>query len=234
MPTCNIRKNSYRGELLNRTKLIVWDECTMAHKNAFEAVNRCLQDIKGNQLLMGGVLLILSGDFRQTLPIVSRGTPVDEYMACIKSSVIWPRTLKFHLTRNMRAENDQQFAEELINIGEDLLQKDNNQQITLNNRLCTITNNVNELIDKVYPDLLNNYENDDWLCERALLAPTNEHINELNSLLLSKLPGEITTFTSLNTLVFKLHLFLIYFLLHYYVFKNNLLLYFIRNTMMTL
>lgn len=69
-PTCNISKTSNRGALLQQCKLIVWDEYTMSHKRAIEALNRSLQDIRGNQALMGGVVVLLAGDFRQTLPVI--------------------------------------------------------------------------------------------------------------------------------------------------------------------
>ncbi|GFV91767.1 ATP-dependent DNA helicase [Trichonephila clavipes] len=77
-PTCNISKNSARGVLLQQCKLIVWDECTMSHKRAIEALDRCLQDIQNNRKLMGGVVVLLAGDFRQTLPVIERGTAADE------------------------------------------------------------------------------------------------------------------------------------------------------------
>ena len=32
-PTCNISKSSGMGKVLQQCKLIIWDECTMAHKN---------------------------------------------------------------------------------------------------------------------------------------------------------------------------------------------------------
>ncbi|XP_061385228.1 uncharacterized protein LOC133320601 [Danaus plexippus] len=77
-PTCNISKSSARGALLQQCMLIVWDECTMSHKRAIEALDRCLQDIHSNRKLMGGVVVLLAGDFRQTLPIIERGTAADE------------------------------------------------------------------------------------------------------------------------------------------------------------
>ncbi|UYV81485.1 hypothetical protein LAZ67_20001335 [Cordylochernes scorpioides] len=43
---CNIRKNSDKASLLRSCKLLVWDECTMAHKIALEALDRTLQDIR--------------------------------------------------------------------------------------------------------------------------------------------------------------------------------------------
>ena len=40
MPFCNISKNSERGRLLQQCKLLVWDECTMSHERAIEALDR--------------------------------------------------------------------------------------------------------------------------------------------------------------------------------------------------
>ena len=48
---CAISVNSERAQLLRETSLIVWDEAPMAHRHAFEAVDRLLQDIMGNNKL---------------------------------------------------------------------------------------------------------------------------------------------------------------------------------------
>ena len=69
-PLCNISKGTGETKVLEECELIVWDECTMAHKQALEALDRTLQDIRGNGKRMGGVVLLLAGDFRQTLPII--------------------------------------------------------------------------------------------------------------------------------------------------------------------
>ncbi|UYV69864.1 hypothetical protein LAZ67_7001017 [Cordylochernes scorpioides] len=50
----NIRKNSDKASLLRSCKLLVWDECTMAHKIALEALDRTLQDIRDDPQPMGG------------------------------------------------------------------------------------------------------------------------------------------------------------------------------------
>jgi hypothetical protein len=52
-PFCNISKQSNFVEVLKDTKLIVWDEITMAHKGGVEALNRSLKDIRENKRLMG-------------------------------------------------------------------------------------------------------------------------------------------------------------------------------------
>lgn len=74
-PVCNITRSSARGQLLMRCKIIIWDECTMAHRKSLEALDKTLQDLRKNTRLMGGILLLLSGDFRQTLPVIPKSTP---------------------------------------------------------------------------------------------------------------------------------------------------------------
>ena len=44
----------------------------MSHKGALEAVERTLRDIHGNSDRMGKVTVVLSGDFRQTLPVIKK------------------------------------------------------------------------------------------------------------------------------------------------------------------
>ncbi|GFX53990.1 hypothetical protein TNCV_1155211 [Trichonephila clavipes] len=46
-------------------ELLVWDENRMSHKNAIEALNRTLQDLRDSTDIMGG----MAGDFGQTLPL---------------------------------------------------------------------------------------------------------------------------------------------------------------------
>lgn len=67
-----------------------------------EALNRSLKDLRKNVELMGGALILLAGDFRQTLPVIPRSTPADEISACLKSSSLWRRVQKITLSTNMR------------------------------------------------------------------------------------------------------------------------------------
>lgn len=48
---------------------------------------------------MGGALLILSGDFRQTLPVIPKSTPADEINACLKKSHLRPQVQILQLTK---------------------------------------------------------------------------------------------------------------------------------------
>ena len=66
-PAFNIAKNSALVKILQVCKLIVWDECTMAHKRSLEALDRRLKDLRDKQNIFGGAMILLSSDFRQTL-----------------------------------------------------------------------------------------------------------------------------------------------------------------------
>ncbi|GFV36313.1 ATP-dependent DNA helicase [Trichonephila clavipes] len=102
--TCNSSKNSALGALLKHCKTIVWDECTMSHKRAIEAFDSCLQDFKNYRKLMGGVVVLLAGDFTQTLPVIEKATASDEISACLKASFVWTKVEKLFFTINMRVQ----------------------------------------------------------------------------------------------------------------------------------
>ena len=69
----------------------------MMHKHDFAALDGILQDIRGNTQLMGGMTLMMAGDFRQALHNVSRGTPAGQ----LKASYQWPNIEKITLTTNV-------------------------------------------------------------------------------------------------------------------------------------
>ena len=45
-PTCSVTKNSATAKLMRECKIIIWDECTMAHKKALKAVDQTMQDLR--------------------------------------------------------------------------------------------------------------------------------------------------------------------------------------------
>ncbi|XP_045536286.1 uncharacterized protein LOC106720810 [Papilio machaon] len=206
MPICNISKSSERGKMLQQCKLLVWDECTMSHKRAIEALDRTMKDIKGNQDTMGGMVVLLAGDFRQTLPVITKGTPADEINACLKASVLWVHVKKFCLTTNMRVQlhNDSQagqYAAALLKIGEDCMPTDNSGMITLRHEFCQIVDSTDDLKNNVYADLQMNMGNREWLCERAILAPTNEKVNKINELIMSDVKGDVFEYLSVDNVM---------------------------------
>ncbi|XP_046666559.1 ATP-dependent DNA helicase pif1-like [Homalodisca vitripennis] len=206
-PTCNISKNSGMGKLLQTCKIIIWDECTMSHKKALEAIDRTLRDLRGNEQIFGGALILLSGDFRQTLPVIPRSTPADELNACLKSSVLWRHIQKLILKTNMRVQLQQDasaenFAKQLMDIGNGRVQIDESTQcITLPANFCKITKSIDELVQKVFPNIAQSYKNLQWLSTRAILAAKNIDVNTINFNIQNGIPGETTIYKSIDTVV---------------------------------
>ncbi|GFR63719.1 ATP-dependent helicase [Elysia marginata] len=202
-PLCRVKKNSVPAKVLQQCTLIVWDECTMSHKHAIEALNNTLRDLRKSEHLMGGVTLLLSGDFRQTLSIIQRGgAPADEINACIKYSFLWAQVEELHLRTNMRSalfgdSNALEFSHKLLCTGEGQLSVDEGLSSVAD--IGTIVQSLPELIEKVYPDLTLKYKDLEWLSEREILCPKNDAVTEVNHQLLIKLPGELSTYKSVDT-----------------------------------
>lgn len=204
---CNIPKRTEKAQVLQESQVIVWDECTMSHKNALQALNQTLQFLRGNDLLMGGVTVVLAGDFRQTLPVIPKGTMADEMNACLKSSHLWRHVHTLRLTTNMRVHLhgntlDGQFADHLLNVGNGLIPL---HPVTglfkLGETFCNTVVSVEELKAKVFPNIRQHYKDHKWLCERAILAPKNYSVNNINLKIQEELPGEALLYKSIDTVV---------------------------------
>jgi hypothetical protein len=102
--TCQVSKRSATGRLLAMARLLIIDEISMSHKHVFECIDRTCQDIRGDTRPFGGLTVLLSGDYRQILPVVPRGSRVAIVNAALKASYLWPRVRQMKLCRNMRVE----------------------------------------------------------------------------------------------------------------------------------
>lgn len=103
----------------------------------------------------------------------------------------------------VQLHNDQsadRFSKQLLDIGNGKHPIDNaTGLITLPNDFCTISQTKEELIESVFPDIVRNYRNHNWLRERAILAPKNVHVNDINFLIQEKLPGAVTSYKSIDS-----------------------------------
>lgn len=115
---CNIGKMDATVERFRRARFFIIDEVTMLHRYVIEALDMSLKDIRGNDVLFGGITILLCGDWRQILPVVPKGGRVDIVRACLKSSYLWPSIEPLTLSRNMKAGGDLDFSQMLIKIGD--------------------------------------------------------------------------------------------------------------------
>ncbi|KAL8602500.1 hypothetical protein ACOMHN_066784 [Nucella lapillus] len=203
-PACNITKRSAKAKLLQQCKVIIWDEATMSHKKAFEALDQSLQDLRHNNRVMGGVTLIMAGDFRQTLPVIVCGTRADAVNACIKSSNLWRSVQSLTLQTNMRVhlngdEAAGVFAGQLLQIGNGTIPTNESDKIQL--PFGHVAKTEEEFIEKVFPNLLDHFKDRQWLSQHAILAPTNEAVTQVNRQLLSQLPSEEQVYKSVDSVL---------------------------------
>ncbi|XP_029173244.1 ATP-dependent DNA helicase pfh1-like [Nylanderia fulva] len=207
-PTYNISKASGMRKVLQKCKLIVWNECTMAHKKLLEALDRSLQDLRGNIKPFGNALILLAGDFRQTLPLIPRSTPADKINACLKYSTFWQHVKTLKLTTNMRIQlqNDRSaeiFSHQLLEIGNGKVPVNlTSKQISLPHNFCNLVTSK-DLVEQIFPNIQSNYKNHDWLSERDILAAKNKDVYELNNIIQYNIQSEVVTFTykSVDTVV---------------------------------
>lgn len=81
----------------------------------------------------------------------------------------------------------------MLEIGDGKIQIDRtNGLIAVPNNYCTITQSIDELVECIFPNILQNYRNYEWLRERAILAPKNIHV--INFQIQAKQPGVVTTY----------------------------------------
>lgn len=99
---CNINRVTNPAKLFHVTCFRVWDECIMAYKGAFLALDRKLKNIRHNNRHMGGVTILQSGDFGQMFSVVKAGTAAEELHACLKGSYMWDHIERRILTTNMK------------------------------------------------------------------------------------------------------------------------------------
>ncbi|CAK1553940.1 unnamed protein product [Leptosia nina] len=156
-----------------------------------------MQDLNSNNKYFGGTTLLLSGDFRQTLPVIPRSTFADEINACLKQSFLWQSVETLRLTLNMRVklQNDpsaQICSEQLLDIGNGKIElQPNTQSIQLPDNFCTVHQDKNELIQSIFPDIQTNYLNHNWLSYRANLAAKIVDVDEINFQIQQLLPGDL-------------------------------------------
>jgi ATP-dependent DNA helicase PIF1 len=99
---CSINVQSNLAELICKSKIIVWDEAPMGHKFQLEALDRSLRDITGIDKASGDKIIVLSGDFRQCLPVIPNANRAEIVDASLNRSYLWKLIKVMHLTENMR------------------------------------------------------------------------------------------------------------------------------------
>ena len=201
--TCNIKRGTVRAQDLCSTSVFIWDEASMIPVDAINAVDRLMKDLLISQLPFGGKFFILGGDFRQVLPVIRRAGREITVSSSLKRSRLWCHFQQFHLLTNMRATQNEHYARFCqwpLRIGDGTEPfVDEKNSIMLPEEILLQSNTLEDLIRHVYPQGPNN--DPDYMAKRCCLTPKNDDSCALNHMVLQQLPGEITTYFSIDSIV---------------------------------
>jgi ATP-dependent DNA helicase PIF1 len=125
-------------------------------------------------LPFGGKVMVFGGDFRQGIPVVTRGTRAQVTDATLQRSYLWDKIRKIRLSCNMRAQLDPWFSEYLLRIG-------NGTEETIGDYYVRLTDDivigytdtevaVNKLIQDVFPSIEEHATSAAYMSSRAILS----------------------------------------------------------------
>lgn len=147
--------------------------------------------------------MVFGGDFRQVLPVVTRGTRAQITDATLQRSYLWDSIRKLRLTRNMRAQSDPWFSDYLLRIGNGTEETIDDDYIHLPEDIVigyTDTEDcVNKLILDVFPSVEDNARSTAYMSTRAILSTKNEHVDQLNEKMIDRFPGEEKVYHSFDS-----------------------------------
>ncbi|KAG7951593.1 hypothetical protein I3843_12G015700 [Carya illinoinensis] len=175
--TCCVSKQSALANLLRAAKLIIWDEAPMTRKQHIEVLDKMLRDINNSDVTFGAKVVVFCGDFRQVLPV-------------------------FRLTENMRARLDPIFSDYVLEVGNGMPPNTVDETIKIPNRMLIPYYDDNTSLDHLIEDVFHNIHeysmNISTMMNRAILTPKNSYVDEINTLLIHRLPGEIQRYYSFD------------------------------------
>ena len=76
----------------------------MGHRHVYEAVDRSLRELTDIDKPFGNMTVVFSGDWRQCLPVIPKGSEAQIIDACLKYSHLWKYVKVHHLSENMRVK----------------------------------------------------------------------------------------------------------------------------------
>eukprot|EP00267_Zea_mays_P057466 XP_023157502.1 ATP-dependent DNA helicase PIF1-like [Zea mays] len=192
------------AELLRKSSLIIWDEASMTKRQAVEALDNSMRDIMGRLgLPFGGKTIVFGGDFRQVLPVVRKGSRAQVVASSLRMSYLWESMSHLKLVSNMRAKNDPWFAEYLLRVGGGTEVTNSDGDIRLPDEVCVpysgSDNDLDNLIDFVFPNLNEKMSDSTYITSRAILSTRNDGVDMINAKMINRFQGEHMVYHSFDS-----------------------------------
>ena len=170
----------------------------MTSKFAFKAVDRLLQDMCNIKEIFVGKTVLVSGHFRQILPVVRHGSRIKVIENSVKSSYLWPNFIRMTLNENLRvSDDDNNFREWLLNIGEGKPSNSYEEENELIHIPDEIMTKEEDIITEIYVNEIK--INDKNLNDKIILASKNNDVININNEILNRMEGNTIEYLSIDT-----------------------------------
>ena len=94
------------------------------------------------------------------------------------------------------------FSDEMLTDGNGMFPVDSiSGHIQLPPEFSNLVTSKNDLVEKVFPNILTNYKNHKWLSERAILAAKTKDVHEINNIIPTKIQDQAVIYKSVNTVL---------------------------------
>ena len=132
LPLAQFSNSQNAAQLIREAPLIIWDEAPRAYRYTLEAVEHSPCDNCNRNWPFGGKMVIFGGNFKQVLPVVTRGSRACSVSSLIPRASVWSYCNAQHLRINMwfmhsnltHNEHDwlRSFAEWILNVAKGSIQ----------------------------------------------------------------------------------------------------------------
>ncbi|XP_047264377.1 uncharacterized protein LOC124896700 [Capsicum annuum] len=196
-------KQSGGPKLIQKAKLIIWDEEPISSHLAIKTVDRSFRDILDINEPFSGKVIVFEGDFRQVLPVIPKSTRAKMVNSNLVKSYLWRHMERIKFTRKVRARTDPSFSEFLLRMG-------NGEEPTIRDDLVflpkeLVTQNASSstgedtLVEQIFLSMDKNVSCAKYMTERAILANRNEYVDQLNEMLIFRFPCKSRIFLSFDS-----------------------------------
>ena len=202
-----VNPNSAYARYLSTTDLIVWEELPMANKVVLECVDSLMRSICNKDEPFGGKAFIGVGDFRQVAPVLKGAGEIEVIDASVRSSLLWSPFTILRLTAPIRNASDPSFSTWVDQIGEGYDLRSQSFQskpfdVEIHPSLIEPLYSIEQAADFLFPtELLNDHLT---ISSRSFLSPLNKYVDQFNSYILDKLPGESSKLNNILFIIRKL------------------------------
>jgi hypothetical protein len=164
----------------------------MANHAILACVENTCRTVMDSAEPFGRKVVVLSGDFHQTCPVIQCQTRAQVADASIRSFLFWPAFKICHLTQPICNAVDPEFAHFVDDIGDGA-----GPEVPMPNMLDIVTG-AEDLINFVYPqDILSNIVG---CLKRAIFTPTNIQVDTYNETILKWVAGTERTYLAADKL----------------------------------